>query len=101
MFYLLKRKDEKQFTPGERVMLLADFSGVAAGTIGKITEVYEGGVMVEWQSYGVHDLVAGAESLKRKPLADGFGRDELEYLAVETEKHPGHAFRKEDDSLKV
>lgn len=76
MFYLLKRVDEKQFTVGDRVMVLADFSGIKAGMKGKITEVYNEGVMVEWDD---------------KPLSDGFGRDELEYLAVETQKHPTKA----------
>lgn len=80
MFYLLKRIDEKQCTVGERVMVLADFVGIKAGTIGKVHEIYEGGVMIEWP--------AKSEREKHHPLLDGFGREELEYLGFETEKHP-------------
>lgn len=101
MFYLLKRIDEKQFTLGDVVMVLADFSGVPAGTRGVVTEIYDGGLMVTW--------IRGfepAEQLKHYSeimkvlndggtfytahgwLSDGFGREELEYLAVQTEKHP-------------
>jgi hypothetical protein len=76
MFYLLKRQDEKQFSIDDRVMVLADFSGIPAGTKGMITEIYEEGVMVQWEMDG-----------QRRP-ADGFSREELEYLAVETKKHP-------------
>ncbi len=81
MFYLTKRIDEKQCTIGERCMLLADFSGILAGTKGHITEVYSVGVMVEWENF------ANRPSWM-KPRRDGFSRDELEYLAFETTKHP-------------
>jgi len=75
MFYLLKRVDEKQCNVNERVMSLADFSGVPAGTKGKITEIYDQGIMIEWD-FGIDSG------------PDGFSRDELEYLAFETIKHP-------------
>lgn len=104
MFYLLKRVDEKQFTPGEVVMVLADFSGIKAGTKGVITEVYHEGVMVTWEGKRVRqpqvseypdveeiqDMLNAGESFMavRGWVSDGFGRDELEYLGVETEKHP-------------
>jgi hypothetical protein len=79
MFYLLKRIDEKQFNLGDRVMVLADFSGIKSGTKGKVVEIYDEGLMVEWDDEGKDRF---------RPLRDGFSRDELEYLAVETEKHP-------------
>lgn len=75
MFYLTKRVDEKQCTVGDQCMVLADFSGIAAGTQGYVQEVYHEGVMIEW--------VTG----ERRP-ADGFSREELEYLAFATLKHP-------------
>jgi hypothetical protein len=80
MFYLLKRVDEKQCNLDDRIMVLADFSGVPAGTKGKIVEIYDRGVTVEWE--------LPTKGSWQKPLRDGFARDELEYLAFETEKHP-------------
>lgn len=82
MFYLLKRVDEKQFTPGERVMVLADFPavGLPAGTIAEVVEIYDSGVTIQWDR-------AEANGGYRKEH-EGFGRSELEYLAVETKKHP-------------
>ena len=82
MFYLLKRVDEKQFTLGDNVMLLADFSavGLPAGTIATVIEIYDGGVMIEWDRKQSNGEV-------RKDR-EGFGRGELEYLAVCTQKHP-------------
>lgn len=78
MFYLLKRVDEKQCTVGERVMVLADFSGIEAGSKGKVAEIYNEGVMIAWE---------------HKDIQDGFSREELEYLAFATEKHPTKAKR--------
>lgn len=88
MFYLLKKKSEMECGINERVMVLADFYGIRAGTKGKIVEIYgnfrdskdKGGVMVEW------DRKVG--DFGYEPTRDGFGRDELEYLAFETETHP-------------
>ena len=82
MFYLLKRVDEKQFTPGERVMVLADFPavGLPAGTIADVVEVYDRGIMIEWDRAQPN----GGYAKER----EGFGRDDLEYLAVQTRKHP-------------
>jgi len=94
MFYLLKRTDEKQFTPGETVMVLADFSGIKAGHLGLISEIYDEGVTVAWfDSEESRERVAKAirEGVcypARGYLTDGFSRDELEYLAVQTDKHP-------------
>lgn len=88
MFYLLKRVDEKQFTLGDRVMVLADFSGIPAGAKGKISEIYHEGVMVEWDWSEDELARITRHNYTPRPRSDGFGRDELEYLAVETEKHP-------------
>lgn len=84
MFYLSKRQDEKQCTLGEKAMVLADFPaiGIKAGTIGVVCEIYDGGVMLRWPTTE-HDRM-----FDRKGACDGFGRDELEYLAFETSKHP-------------
>ncbi|MDD5110896.1 MAG: hypothetical protein PHI63_06850 [Patescibacteria group bacterium] len=79
MFYLKKQTDERQCARGDRVMVLADFVSVPAGTKGTIVEVYNGGVMVQWE-----DLRPTGMPM----LRDGFSRDELKYLAFETEKHP-------------
>lgn len=104
MFYLLKQVDEKQFTPGDVVMVLADFNGIKAGEKGVITEIYNQGVMVTWEGRKVHhpkaseypdieeiqDMLDAGEIFPaaRGWVSDGFARDELEYLAVQTEKHP-------------
>lgn len=92
MFYLLKKDKVADIKVGERVMVLADFSGVEAGMKGVISEVYtlgkesknpHHGVMVEW------DWEAPQfPRLPKPPTADGFGEDELEYLAFATERHP-------------
>jgi len=78
MFYLTKRIEERQCSLGERCMVLADFSGVTAGTKGKVVEIYDKGIMVEWDD----------ENDRFRPLRDGFSREELEYLAFATYKHP-------------
>ena len=78
-------------------MVLADFSGVPAGTKGVVSEVYDEGVMVAWiglKAAGVNmteNAIRDAiDKGKCYPAAgfdtDGFSRDELEYLAVGTEK---------------
>lgn len=88
MFYLTKRVDEKQCTPGERIMVLSDFSGVPAGHKGTVVEIYGqewsdgGGITIEWDCRPGHP-----EDIRRK-LRDGFGRDDLQYLAFCTLKHP-------------
>src|SRR3990167_7072993 len=82
MFYLTKRIDEKQCTVGERCMVLVDFSGIPAGLKGTVTDVYNGGVMIQWDTQKLDD------GFNRIRGGDGFGREELEYLAFETEKHP-------------
>jgi hypothetical protein len=84
MFYLTKRVDEKQCTIGERCMVLADFSGIKAGTKGRVCEIYERGVVIQWE---YEHQVVRSNGLNR-PQRDGFSRDELEYLAFETRKHP-------------
>lgn len=63
-------------------MVLADFSGVPAGTKGKVESIYGSGVMIQWP------LTEEDRRFKRKPLADGFATDEMGYLAFATEKHP-------------
>ena len=96
MFYLLKRVDEKQFNPGDKVMLLADFPAVSlrAGTIATVVEIYDGGLMIEWRiddecerRDGMGNCIGGNHGHSRIER-EGFGREELEYLAVQTEKHP-------------
>lgn len=104
MFYLTKRVDEKQCTVGEAVMVIADFSGVPAGTKGVIVEIYDEGVSVAWAGLRssrmsilntvetIQDRVRLGNSDKITPsqgwAVDGFSRDELEYLAFATAKHP-------------
>ena len=85
MFYLTKRIDEKQCTVGDRCMVLADFIGIPAGTKGTIIEIYDEGVVVKWLPC---DQCAEGEDCHAAPTSDGFSREELEYLAFETEKHP-------------
>lgn len=65
-------------------MVLADFSGIPAGTKGTITEIYDEGVMVEWDKSRPDD----GDAYDMRPRSDGFSRDELEYLPFETIKHP-------------
>lgn len=62
-------------------MVLADFSGVPAGTKATVVEIYDEGLMLEWD-----ELKPGEND--RYVNRDGFGREELEYLAFETQKHP-------------
>ncbi|HEY8191637.1 MAG TPA: hypothetical protein VIG74_04370 [Alphaproteobacteria bacterium] len=75
-------------------MVLSDFSGVPAGTKGVITENYGRGVMVTWAKERTLDEIS-ARLEAGQPMyaaqgyqADGFGDDELEYLAFETKTHP-------------
>ena len=82
MFYLLKRVDEGQCNLGDRVMVLADFCGIKAGEKGTVVEIYDGGVMIEW------DKGIETDSGFGKRPHDGFGREEFEYLGFETSKHP-------------
>lgn len=80
MFYLLKKEKVEDIQVGERVMVLADFSGIPAGVLGRITENYKDGVMVTWEL---------PDEMGQR--SDGFGADELEYLAFETKTHPTKA----------
>lgn len=73
MMYLSKKTSEKDCKVGDNVMVLADFSGVPAGTRGEIVEVNNGGVMVQWTPRNQWE--------EARPLRDGFTRDELKYLA--------------------
>lgn len=94
MFYLISKTIE-EIQEGDTCMVLADFSGIKAGTKGVITENYKTGVMVTWEANGF-----STEAIKTKLekgemisagmgfVSDGFGDDELEYLAFQTEKHP-------------
>lgn len=94
MFYLTKRVDEKQCLVGEECMVLSDFSGIPAGMKGIITEIYSEGVMITWIKDGktAEDIIAALDvemvAASRGFLSDGFSRDELEYLAFATQKHP-------------
>jgi len=104
MFYLLKRVDEKQFVLGDQVMVLADFSGIPAGTKGIVIEIYDSGVMVAWAHehpdrtekyitlHMILDKLRSGEAFMAAQgwRMDGFSRDELEYLGVATVKKPGH-----------
>ena len=97
MFFLKKCEFEDDFKMGDRVMVLADFLDVEVGRMGKIDRIYPGGVMVEWDPDHCHEVDAGClvkcscecpDCKPWRPLMDGFGRDELEYLAVGTACHP-------------
>jgi hypothetical protein len=102
MFYFTKRVDEKQCTIGEVVMVISDFTRIPAGTKGVITEIYEKGVMVTWvgieqsnvskfntvETIGDHIRHGNIFPAAQGWLSDGFSRDELEYLAFATVKHP-------------
>lgn len=80
-------------------MVLADFSGIPAGTKGIVSEIYDEGVMIAWIGM-TSDLRHITEESIREAIAadkcypaagyacDGFSRDELEYLAFETDKKP-------------
>lgn len=95
MFYLLRGVPLPDIEVGQRVMVLADFSGVPAGTKGVISQNYRTGVMVVWALDGVSLDDVAAEVQSGQPLMafqgwhmDGFDSDELEYLAFETSRHP-------------
>jgi hypothetical protein len=83
MFYLTK-KPIQEIKKNDRVMVLADFSGIPAGTKGTIRQNYETGVTVEWDKKKPED----GDVWDMRPGSDGFGSDELEYLAFETAVHP-------------
>lgn len=84
MFYLTKRIDERQCLVGDRCMVLADFSGIPAGTKGTVCDIYDGGLTILWQCEEFGEKHPEDHGQRR----DGFGRDELEYLAFETKAHP-------------
>ena len=79
MFFLKKITHETQAMVGDTVMVLSDFAGIQAGDRGKVVEIYNGGITIEW----IRDYSWG-----RTPETDGFGRDDLEYLAFGTPHHP-------------
>jgi hypothetical protein len=85
MFYLTKRIDERQCTVGEKCMALSDFSGIYAGQKGVVTEIYYEGIMVKWLEC---ENCAKGNNCGPAPKTDGFGRDELQYLAFATFAHP-------------
>jgi len=71
---------------GTRVRVLRDFSVVPAGTEGTIDEIYDGGCMVAWDLPG-NPLPKGWPDTGRRltpgrPLRDGWGIDDLEFLEV-------------------
>lgn len=102
MFYLTKRTDEKQCNLGDVCMVLADFSGIPAGTRGVVTGVYSEGVMITWvglehaRMSKVNTVETIGERIARGDdfsaamgwFSDGFSRDELQYLMFCTAKHP-------------
>lgn len=90
MFYLTKKEKIADIEVGERIMVLADFSGIQAGQKGHICENYKHGVMVEWDCTSAL-CTHGHFPRHDHPKMDGFGEDELEYLAFETQKHPTKA----------
>ena len=90
MYYLLKRTSVDQFDIGDRVMVLADFNGITAGDKGVVVEIYGNigghrGVMIKWEPC---EKCAPGEDCGRRPQRDGFGEEELGYLAIGTNKHP-------------
>lgn len=73
-------------------MVLADFSDVPAGTKGIVSEIYDRGVMIAWLKHNVTEEQID-EAIKedrcfpaRGFYCDGFSRDELKWLGVETTK---------------
>jgi len=94
MFFLTKRIDAAQCTPGEVCMVLADFSGVPAGSLGIVSEVYDGGVSIAWYKTDeeAQKIIRAVHAGKCYPASgfstDGFASDELDYLAFATLKHP-------------
>lgn len=105
MFYLLRKNAPDLVEVGERVMVLADFSGIPAGTKGIVTENYKSGVSVTWEKDGktAEDIRAAMEGENEMALSgargftiDGFWADELEYLAFETQTHPWKGTRSPD-----
>jgi hypothetical protein len=75
MFYLMKRTRVAACKIGDRVMVLSDYPGgnIVAGEKGTVDENYERGIMVRWD---------------KTCHCDGFGEDELEFLAFGTEAYP-------------
>lgn len=63
-----------QIKVGDEGMVVADFSGVSAGTKFRVKEHYGKGVMVAWEGES-HKNFRGEQD------TDGFGEDELHYLA--------------------
>lgn len=88
MFYLKKITNENEAQIGDRVMVLAVFSGIEAGLKGTVVEIHGqqwkdgGGVTIEWDKRPNHP------EDEFQPLRDGFGRHDLEYLAFGTLRHP-------------
>ena len=97
MFYLTKRTSVDECKRGDECMVLADFSGIPAGSKGHIDEIYRRGVMIQW--HDIPDPVISytatpngdhlvAHHIGMRPRRGGFSEDELEYLAFATAKHP-------------
>lgn len=76
-YYMLKRSDEGQCLIGDRCMVLADTGALTAGQKGRIIEIYEGGITIQFDKR-VGDI----------KTIEGFERDHLNYLAWETRQVP-------------
>ncbi len=94
MFYITQRSSEQQCTPGELCMVLADFSGILAGTRGIVTEIYDSGVSIAWYKTDeealriIQAIREGTCYPARGYSIDGFSRDELVDLGIATLRHP-------------
>lgn len=73
MFYLTKRTSAEQCTPGDRLMTLADWPSVPAGSRGTVLELYHQGIMINWDDVDIND---------------GFSDEDLQYIVFATKKHP-------------
>lgn len=96
-FFLTKKKRVEDCVLGDEVIVLADFSGIPAGTKGVICENYKTGVMVAWKKGNIsHEEITEAIiedrcHASRGFYTDGFAEDELDYLAFGTPRHPTKA----------
>jgi hypothetical protein len=75
MFYLTKKTKIEEVNVGDQIIVLADFSGIPAGTKGRVQAKTETIVMITW-------------NIGNPANSDGFREDELEYLAFATKTKP-------------
>jgi len=49
MAYLVKRKRAAECAVGENLIVVKDWNGLKAGTVGKVNEILPTSILVEWQ----------------------------------------------------